>query len=212
MKLSKADAAKTIGVSRQTLYTYIKNSRISVDPEGTIDTSELLRAGFTLRQDGQQEEVNTEHDITLPSVQVDIYREMIELLRQQLADAREREQAAVERERATQEAAREHIAILGAMLKDALAQNGRLLDIPRQALSTTQAQPVTVSGPQRRSPAIPETWQRILDFMAQQHGAVTAGQVQEALGLRTEARHMLRRMVQRGLIKRVGLGVYRRPD
>jgi DNA-binding XRE family transcriptional regulator len=47
-KLSKRDAAKTIGVARQTLYAYIKAGRISVDPEGTIDTAELLRAGFVL--------------------------------------------------------------------------------------------------------------------------------------------------------------------
>src|SRR5712691_7715073 len=48
-KLSKVDAAKAAGVSRQTLYTYIKDSRLSVDADGLIDTAELLRAGFTLR-------------------------------------------------------------------------------------------------------------------------------------------------------------------
>ena len=48
-KLSKVDAAKAAGVSRQTLYTYIKDHRLSVDADGLIDTAELLRAGFTLR-------------------------------------------------------------------------------------------------------------------------------------------------------------------
>jgi hypothetical protein len=58
-KLSKVDAAKAAGVSRQTLYTYIKDGRLSVDADGLIDTAELLRAGFALhtghaigRQDG----------------------------------------------------------------------------------------------------------------------------------------------------------------
>jgi hypothetical protein len=47
-KLSKVDAAKAAGVSRQTLYTYLKDGRLSADADGLIDTAELLRAGFTL--------------------------------------------------------------------------------------------------------------------------------------------------------------------
>ena len=47
-KLSKVDAAKAAGVSRQTLYTYLKDGRLSADADGLIDTTELLRAGFTL--------------------------------------------------------------------------------------------------------------------------------------------------------------------
>ena len=69
-----------------------------------------------------------------------------------------------------------------------------------------------MSFPQPRSPAIPETWQRILDFMAQQKSAITAGQVKEALGLETDARHMLNRMVQKGLLERVEPGVYKTSD
>ena len=42
-KLSKVDAAKAAGVSRQTLYTYLKDGRLSADAEGLIDTAELLR-------------------------------------------------------------------------------------------------------------------------------------------------------------------------
>ena len=47
-KLSKVDAAKAAGVSRQTLYTSLKDGRLSADADGLIDTAELLRAGFTL--------------------------------------------------------------------------------------------------------------------------------------------------------------------
>jgi predicted site-specific integrase-resolvase len=48
-KLSKSDAAKVSGVSRQTLYVYLREGRLSADPDGRIDTAELLRAGFTLQ-------------------------------------------------------------------------------------------------------------------------------------------------------------------
>ena len=49
-KLSPSNAAVTIGVSRQTIYRYIKQGKISRDPDGRIDTAELLRAGFNLQQ------------------------------------------------------------------------------------------------------------------------------------------------------------------
>ena len=59
-KLSKVDAAKATGVSRQTLYTYLKDGRISADADGLIDTAELLRAGFTLHlgHDTGRQDVN----------------------------------------------------------------------------------------------------------------------------------------------------------
>src|SRR5262245_32943472 len=96
-KLSKVDAAKAAGVSRQTLYTYIKDGRISVDGDGLVDTAELLRAGFTLHPIGRQETLQTGHDLTSmpPSVRhpltsspdVAVHRELIDMLKQQLAEA-----------------------------------------------------------------------------------------------------------------------------
>ena len=41
-KLSKIDAAKAIGVSRQTLYNYVKDGRVSVDPNGLPLAGEVL--------------------------------------------------------------------------------------------------------------------------------------------------------------------------
>ena len=55
-KLSKVDAAKTIGVSLGTLYRYIKWGRISVEPEGTIDTAESLRFASARAQQPTLEE------------------------------------------------------------------------------------------------------------------------------------------------------------
>ncbi len=97
VKLSKTESAKRIGVSRATLYSYIKKGRISTDPDGTIDTAELLRAGFTLRPiDSDQTRPNgknhTDLDVLNPEPQVMSKRvESLEAelstLRQQLADA-----------------------------------------------------------------------------------------------------------------------------
>jgi DNA-binding transcriptional MerR regulator len=92
-KLSKSDAAKTIGVTRQTLYAYIKQGRISMDPEGTIDTAELLRAGFVLRPITTSDGVNNEHDLTSsPDILLTHRLEAVErerdLLQRELDDAK----------------------------------------------------------------------------------------------------------------------------
>jgi hypothetical protein len=47
-KLNITEAANVAGVARSTLYRAIKEGRLTRDPDGTIDTSELIRAGFTL--------------------------------------------------------------------------------------------------------------------------------------------------------------------
>src|SRR5215510_11497384 len=49
-KLSIADASRVAGVARSTLYRAIQNGRLSADPDGCIDTAELLRAGYTLQR------------------------------------------------------------------------------------------------------------------------------------------------------------------
>ena len=63
-KLSKIDAAKAIGVSRQTLYNYLKDGRVSVEPDGLIDTAELLRAGFSLHRLDSQTDEHLGHELT----------------------------------------------------------------------------------------------------------------------------------------------------
>lgn len=63
-KLSKIDAAKAIGVSRQTLYNYLKDGRLSVDPDGLIDTADLLRAGFSLHRLDSQTDEHSGHELT----------------------------------------------------------------------------------------------------------------------------------------------------
>src|SRR5205807_8439261 len=88
-KLSKVDAAKAAGVSRQTLYTYIKDGRISVDADGLIDSAELLRAGFTLRalhEIGRQDTEPVGQHLTSKVDTLDVYQDMIVLLKQQLIE------------------------------------------------------------------------------------------------------------------------------
>jgi hypothetical protein len=129
-KLSKVDAAKASGVSRQTLYTYLKDGRLSADADGLIDTAELLRAGFTLHTGhpiGRQHVETIGQELTSKVDTLDIYLDMITLLKQQLEGAQAREQAARERE----QAAREREALLLQMLQDMQHRYDRLLDMPR---------------------------------------------------------------------------------
>ena len=47
-RLTPTEAAKAAGVSRSTIYRMIADGRLTRNPDETIDTSELLRAGLTL--------------------------------------------------------------------------------------------------------------------------------------------------------------------
>jgi DNA-binding transcriptional MerR regulator len=178
-RLRISEAANVTGVSRVTLHRYIKTGRLSRNPDGTIDTAELQRVGLQLKQPPDV----TEQPQVTPHPYLERYIATLEdereSLKRQLDHALERE------------------TFLLRLLEQAQLQSQRLLDVPRQA---------TVPGPQRQTPAIPETWQRIMDYMRQCDGPVSSGDIQKALGL---DRHTLRRMVQRGLIERVEPGVYR---
>jgi hypothetical protein len=55
---------------------------------------------------------------------------------------------------------------------------------------------------------MPETWQRIMDYMRQCNGPVRPIEVEEALGLENTPRHVMNRMVLTGVLRRVETGVY----
>jgi hypothetical protein len=190
MKLTKADTARHLGISRQTLYEWIRHGRISVNQDGTIDSAEVARLSGTVSQPDIMAERHGGQVVTSPSPDtLDVYREMVAVLKAELEESRRREA---------------HYRTQVDRLTDILDR--RLLESPRQVAVAT------VPGPQQRSPAIPESWQRIIDYLQKQDGAVTAGQVQEALGLPTAARHVLNRMVRKGLLERVEPGVYKTSD
>jgi hypothetical protein len=66
-RLSITEAARVAGVARSTLYRAIRDGRLSREPDGMVDTSELLRAGFTLQHatpDATPHSVSTLHGAT----------------------------------------------------------------------------------------------------------------------------------------------------
>jgi len=47
-KLTQADAARQLGISRTTIYKLIDQGTLSATPEGLIDTAELVRVMATV--------------------------------------------------------------------------------------------------------------------------------------------------------------------
>ena len=147
-QLTKADAARQLGLSRTTLYKLIDQGHLSATPEGLIDTAELVRVMSTLnghrerpRRDldrttmdailqGDEhrecpEKLSRDHQVwtstgrQLTSRQgeserqlASTYRDLVDILREQLHAAQERERDYWE-----------HIARLTAMLDQAHQQN-----------------------------------------------------------------------------------------
>ena len=147
-QLTKADAARQLGLSRTTLYKLIDQGHLSAPPEGLIDTAELVRVMSTLnvhrerpRRDldrttmdailqGDEhrecpEKLSRDHQVwtstgrQLTSRQAEserqlasTYRDLVDILREQLHAAQERERDY-----------REHIARLTARLDQAHQQN-----------------------------------------------------------------------------------------
>jgi AcrR family transcriptional regulator len=220
-KLSKLDAAKAAGVSRQTLYTYLKNGRISADADGLIDTAELLRAGFALHtghEIGRQDVMSTGQDLTskLDTVgppltskldTLDIYLDMITLLKQQLRDAQAREQAAVARE----QAARDREALLLHMLQDMQHRYDRLLDMPHtptppQPTPAPQATPVRTPAP----PGEPRgaMRRRIVELLREHPEGLTPAEIGERLGVERSLVDTCQGMLRYQLIRRIERGRY----
>src|SRR5262249_16770589 len=138
-KLTISDAARVADIARSTLHRAIKQGRLSVDPDGHIDTAELLRAGYTLQRSAQQVQRGSLQDATPPSSvaqqvstpaeiqsiltlqqERDMLRMERDLLRRELEAAQMREQAALGREQEAREerqAAREREALLLRMVE-----------------------------------------------------------------------------------------------
>ena len=129
-KLFEVDAANAARASRQTLYTCIKDRRINVDTDGLVGTAELLRAGctlHTLHEIGRQDLEPVGHNMTSKVDTLDVYLDMITLLKQQRSDAQAREQAALQRE----QSASEREALLWPMYQAERTRYDLLLEAPR---------------------------------------------------------------------------------
>src|SRR5437764_7887344 len=72
-RLTLTDASRITGAARSTLYRAIAEGRLTREPDGTIDTAELLRAGFALQRETSSETLQGDsplHDAT-PPIQVE---------------------------------------------------------------------------------------------------------------------------------------------
>ena len=219
-KLSKVDAAKAAGVSRQTLYTYLKDGRLSADADGLIDTAELLRAGFTLHPGhaiGRPDLDTAGHSLTSRLDTLDVYLDMITLLKQQLTDAQAREQAALERE----QAARNREDLLLTMLQEMQHRHDRLLDLPRGAAippPRPQEAPGATQAPrraQRPSPPHPPPGdargamrRRIVALLQDHPEGLTPAAMRTRLGVERSLADTCLGMLRDGLVQRVGRGRY----
>jgi hypothetical protein len=233
-RLSKVDAAKAAGVSRQTLYAYLKSGRLSADADGLIDTAELLRAGFalhTFHESGRPpldtprqpltsnlDTLTSSHDI------VDVYHDMLDTLKRQLAEAQAREQAALERERH----AREREAVLLQMLQDMQQRYDRLLDQPRtppppRSPQEARGAPQTRTRPQSSprgqdqrhgQPAAQDgdprgaMRRRIVALLQEYPEGLTPAEMRTLLGVDRSLADTCLGMLRYGLVQRVGRGRY----
>jgi hypothetical protein len=147
-KLTKADAARQLGIARSTLYKLIDQGKVSPTPDGLVDQAELVRvAAYADTIKGRPR--------TSADALVDILREQIQTLRDELQEARAERQAARERE-----------ALLLHMLQEMQHRYDRLLDMPRpspqespqDAPGATQARrrPESPPRPQRPPQGRPE--------------------------------------------------------
>jgi hypothetical protein len=210
-KLTISDAAHVAGVSRSTLHRAIKHGRISLDPDGRLDTAELLRAGYMLQQalrqprtrmtqdatpkrrnGSQDRKTPADHELAALEREREVLQRELDATRELMRQERE---AALERERAS----RERETLLLHMLQEAQRQHQRVLEAPAWS-----SPPRSASSPAARA----TMWNRILDYMRQHPGSIRPAEVQTALQLPSTPRYAMTRMVGRGLLKRVEEGVY----
>jgi hypothetical protein len=218
-KLTISDASRVAGVARSTLHRAIRAGRLSVDPDGHVDTAELLRAGYTLRRSTQQSAPDALQDATPRSTDAlqditpaetqpltavhqerDLLRLERALLRLELEAAHSREQAALERE----QAAREREALLLHMLEQAQQQSQRLLDMPRTP-------PPALPGP--GTPAMAsaprgDMRRRIVTLLQEYPEGLSPVQTRQLLGVAKDLGSTMKAMARDGLLRRVETGRY----
>jgi hypothetical protein len=231
-KLTIAVASRVAGVARSTLYRAIQTGRLSTDPDGRVDTAELLRAGYTLQRSAQQTKDRALHDATprttdtqqpssLENMQGfhvmqqerDMLRLERDLLRQQLEAAQMREQAALEREREAREerqAAREREALLLRMVEQTQQRYDRLLEAPR---TIPPPRPQPSPHPEPRTAASTrdprgDMRRRIVALLQDYPEGLTPAEIRTLLGVDRSLADTCLGMLRYGLVRRVGPGRY----
>jgi hypothetical protein len=239
--LTKAEAARQLGISRTALYKLIDQGKLSATPEGLIDTAELVRVISTVNVHRERSHTSLDrpaldaaisgeehHERPAPMSSerqpwtsserqlTSTYEHLVDILREQL-------QAAQERERAYQE----HIAQLTTMLEQAHQQNQRLLDLPRtpppaslQAPPGATQRPTPAPGPpaHQDTPQRPREAQagdprgamrrRIVALLHEHPEGLTPAEIRDRLGVGRSLGDTLLEMLRYGLVQRVGHGTY----
>jgi excisionase family DNA binding protein len=245
-KLTKVHAARQLGISRTTLYKLIDQGKVSATADGLIDETELVRAApyvDTLREhtrthvdtvdsaamgkhQGDYGHDDCVHEHVHKHVRTRGYEQpwtgvdtLVDILREQLQRAQERERAYEERERVMQD----HIAQLTAMLHESQQQNQRLLDMPRpapqEAPGATPARRRVQSTPlpQRPLQGQPEAQggdhrgamrRRIVALLQDHPDGLTPAEMRILLGVDKSLADTCLGMLRYGLVQRLGRGRY----
>src|SRR5262245_29482441 len=232
-RLSKAQAARSLGIARSTLYKLIEQGKLSPSPDGMIDQAELVRVAAyvdTLRERSQtsadtveipaQRHIETpyrrpripvrEHQETdsygRPQTSADM---LIDVLREQVQTLREELQEA----RQSAQAAREREAVLLQMLQESQHRYDRLLDVPRTAPS-----PRLERSPSPKSRTAPSTMdprgdmrRRIVALLQEHPDGLTPDEMRTLLGVDRSLADTCLGMRRYGLVQRVGRGRYIAP-
>ncbi len=191
---------------------------LSLDPDGSVDTAELLRAGYTLQRSTLQPPGGSLQDATrrssgaqqpsdpastqqmaLMHQERELLRLERDLLRRELEAAHAREQAALERE----QAARDREAMLLQMLQQVHQQNQRLLDVGRSAAPAPGER-----TPRDASPPRGAMRQQILALVRDHPEGLSPAETRRRLGSDKDLGSTMKAMARDGLLRRVTTGWY----
>jgi hypothetical protein len=201
-RLTISDAARVTGVSRITLHRYIKAGKLSRSGDGTIDTAELLRAGFELHLETPHRDTSETHVLpratpseTPPVTAPDpaTLQQLITVLQRELDAAHAREEAARERE-----------ALLLQMLQQVQQQNQRLLDMPRTLPPSLPGQHAAAAPEAPRG----EMRRRIVALLQDHPEGLSPAQVRRLLAVDRDLGSTMKAMARDGRLRRVATGRY----
>lgn len=229
--LTKADAARQLGISRTTLYKLIDQGKLSTTPEGLIDTAELVRVMSTVNVHDERSRTpldikamdasisgseRRERPVYVSSEQegqtsserqlTSTYRDLVDILREQIQGLRDELHEA----RAERQAARDREALLLRMVEQMQHRYDRLLEAPRSAPS-----PRSSPGPRPKPrPAAPsedprgDMRRRIVALLQDYPAGLTPAEMRPLLGVDKRLADTCLGMLRYGLVQRVGRGRY----
>jgi hypothetical protein len=229
--LTKAEAARQLGIARSTLYKLIDQGKVSPTPDGMLDQTELVRvAAYVDSLKGRSRTSADTYDIPAPyqdetphgrpqtpdrersqttsderpQTSTDV---LVDILREQIQVLRDELQEA----RQSAQAAREREALLLHMLQDMQHRYDRLLDMPRTP-APPQPSPAPQATPSRMAPpagnARGAMRQRIVALLREHPEGLTPGEIQARLGVDRSLTDTCQGMLRYNLLKRLERGKY----